>query len=438
MLKKFSKLLLILLIAFIVSSSSLVCLADEIHEHSDNETTVQTTEDSTTSDENTTGQLETHVGDLYLFDNDIVMDKYVDGNVFLCGNNVKISGTVNGNLFVFADTVTFDNSLVRYSIFACANSVYYNGGCGNSNSYDYGNLYVMANNFESTYYSYVTGDIKSMASKVTLKSAVGRDVDLICNTLNIGEGEDIPIIYGNLRYTANNEITIPDGLIVGGGSANYTKLGTTTYSITSILIGFATCIVTVLALYTILRKSSPKFTEKISNQKFSITKLLKAFAIGIASIVVISILIILLAGTVIGVRLSAILALLFVILCIIAVPTLTISITSKLKHILKLEKASVFYLVLSLVSIILYGITLIPYAGIILGFVINVTSIGLIINIYLPHKELSEEEKLAREEAKELAKENKEKRKQEKLEAKTAKKQEKLGTKEAKKNDKEN
>ena len=31
-------------------------------------------------------------------------------------------------------------------------------------------------------------------------------MDLICSTVNFGEGEDIPLFYGNLRYTANKEL----------------------------------------------------------------------------------------------------------------------------------------------------------------------------------------------------------------------------------------
>ena len=62
-------------------------------------------------------------------------------------------------------------------------------------------------------------------------------------------------------------------------------------------------------------------------------------------------------------------------------------------------------------------------------------AVGTIINMYLPHKELTDEEKAILEDAKAQAKENKEKRKQEKLEAKEAKKQAKLEAKEAKKKD---
>lgn len=402
MLKKFSKFLLFVLVLFVVTSSSLICFADEEHDHEHDSAST-----SETNGESTSTEVEIHYGDLYLFDTNIVMDKMVDGNVFIFGNNVEITGQVNGNLFIFAD------------------KVYYNGACND--------LYVAATNLEMTYDSYVARDVKAMGSNVTLKSFVVRDVDLLCNTLNLGEGEDIPIIYGNLRYTSNNEITIPEKTLVSG-SATYTKpseLNNTTSSVTDILIGFATCVFTTLALYVIFKKFATNFIEKTSNQKFNILKLLKAFGIGLISIILTILLFILLTATAIGVNLAFIIVMLFGILCLLSVPTLAISITKILKPILKIEKNSMSCLVLSLVSVILYGITLIPFIGGLLGLIINITAIGLIITAFIPHKELTDEEKAAKEESK---KQSKEKRKQEKLEAKETKKKEKESKKENKNN----
>lgn len=435
MIKKLSKFLLIMFIMFVVLSYSFICFADEEHSHEDTNSTVETNDEVLTTGEANTEEPEIHTGDLYVFDNKIVMDKYVDGNVFLFGNDIEITGRVNGNLFVFGDNVKFNEAIVRYSIFACANSVYYNGGCGTE--YDYGNLYVAASNFEATYDSYVTGDVKAVASNTILKAAIYRDVDLISNNINLGEGTDILNVYGNFRYTSNREITIPEGVVAGKGTVTYNSTNdiTVVESISDILIGFITSIVTVLALYIILNKLTPKFIEKIYNSKFYFVSVIKAFGIGLATIAIVLIVIILLIGTIAGASLSILLALIFAILYIISMPVLTIKIANTLKPALKIEKTSIFYLVIVLVSIILHGITLIPFVGGILGLIINITAIGLVVDIFLPHKELTEEEILALEEIKKEAKENKEKIKQEKLEAKEIKKAKKLELKESKKKD---
>jgi len=423
MLKKFSKFLLIILVVFLVSSSSFICFADEEHDH--DHTTTTETNDETTLNESTSVEENIYYGDLYIFDNNVVMDKLVDGNVFIIGNNVEITGNINGNLYVLANKLNLNKCTIVYSIYACANSVYYNAGCY------YGDLYVASNNLEMSFNSFVARDVKAVSSNIIFKSAVGRDVDLICDTVNFGEGSDVSAIYGNLRYTANKEISIPENVMVDKGTVTFTS----NYKIENIVITFGTCIVTVLALYIILNKLTPKFIEKVNSNNFSVLSLLKALGIGLATFVIVLLFTILLTGTMVGISLAAILALLFTILYIVATPVLIIKITNALKPALRIEKTSMFYLVIVLISIILHGITLIPFVGGLLGLIINVTAIGLIVNVFLPHKKLTPEEKNAIEEHKKEVKENKEKRKQEKLEAKELKKAKKLELKESKKKD---
>lgn len=417
--KKISKFLLTLLLITMVTFSFSTCFAEV-----DGEVTKSVTDGSavTTSDtpEETTAEQEIHNGDLYLFDTNIVMDKLVDGNVFIFGNNVEIKGQVNGNLFVCANTLKFNECYVRYSVFACANSIYYNGACND--------LYAACNNLEMTYDSYVVRDVKATCADAIFRAAVGRDVDLACNKVNFGEVESAPIIYGNLRYTANSEATIPEGVITDNGSVTYTRINSTkniSETITDIIIGFLTCIATVLVIYALTKNFTPNFFEKLSNKELSILNLLKALGIGLLTTIVVIITSIILLITTIGAKLSLILITLFIVLCFVAVPALTIAITNALKPAFKIEKTSMFCLILALVSIILYGITLIPVVGGILGFIIKMIAIGLLIDMMLPHKELSEDEVKAIAEAKKQAKANKEKRKQENLEAKNAKKADK-------------
>jgi len=413
MLKKFSKFLVLILVMFIISSSSFICLADEPEENSNILTTTQTNEEITTEDP-------VHYGDLFLFDNNIVMDQQVDGNVFIFGNNIEITGIINGNLFVFANTLTLSNEcIVRYSIFICANSVYYDGGSYN------GSLYVAANNVEMTYNSYVAKDVKAIAKNIIFKSAIGRDADLICNNLDLGEGSNIPLIYGNLRYSAKNEIEIPEGAITSPNSVTYTKHSQlNSSSIIDILTSFLTIIVTVSVIYCIISKYTPNFAQKLSSQKLSVLKLFKAFGIGLLSMITFVVIFTLLLLSSIGVDLAILLLAIYSVISLISVPILIIIITNILKPILKIEKTPMFYLILILVTIILQGLTLITFIGEFLGLIIFATALGLFISMYLPHKELTDEEKLALEETKKQAKENKEKRKQEKLEAKIAKKEE--------------
>jgi len=437
MLKKFSKFLLLTLLIFVISTSSFVCLAHVEDELTNVVTLPETNEEETTTDDTETTEENLHTSDLYLFGNEIVMDKMVDGDVFIIGNKVKITGQVNGSLYVIANKISFDGALIRYSIFACADYMYYNNG----GTYE-SNAYIIANTLDATYTSYVARDLKALVSDITLKSAVGRDADLICNTLDLGEGEDIPLIYGDLRYTANNELTIPDDAVEGSSTYSKQYLGN---SVVGILMSFGTCIVTALSALIILSKLTPKFVEKLSSNKLSVLSLLKAFVIGLATIATVAIFMILLIGTGVGIILAVILGLLLIILYILANPVFAIRITNALKRTLRIENTTMFYLVLALISSILYGITFIPVFGFALGLIINVIAIGLIVNVFLPQKELTDEEKSAIKEKEKQTNELKEKRKKEKLEAKAIKKEEKIKVKndtkqakESKKKDKEN
>lgn len=416
MIKKNLKILLAILLIAIMSltfSYSFVQATDAV---ATSETSTETAVETNTVEEDNI-----HNGDLYLFDTKVVMDKLVDGNVFIFGQEVEITGQVNGNLFVCANKITFDNCYIRYSVFACANSIYYNGACND--------FYVASNDLEMTYDSYVIRDVKAASTNMTFRAAVGRDADISFDSIDLGEGENIPVIYGNLRYSSPSEVTVPEGVITETGTVTYTNESEENSSSTSIyevIINFLVCIVTAIIIYLIIKAFIPKLYEKIGNEKISIIKLLKSFVIGLATIVAVVIAFILLLISQIGLKLAFVLLAVFVLICLISAPVFAIIVTNALKQTLKLDKKSMFLLVLSLVSIILYGVTLIPAIGGIFSFILTPISIGMLVNLFIPHKELTDEEKA-----------EKEKIKAEKAELKAARKQEKLEAKEAKKNNKE-
>lgn len=417
MLKKFSKLLFLLLVILTVSSFSFSYATDAV---TTSETDTDTIDMSTNTDDNI------HYGDLYLIGNNINMDKIVYGSVFIIGNTVEVTGQIENDLYVIANTLNIDSSisnggLIQGKIYALAGSINYNGACSYLNS--------ISNNITMTYNSYVIGNAKIASSNATIESAIGRDLELLCNTANFGKDNYFAAIYGNLTYAANNNIEIPEGIVTK--DINHKSLISClhNYNIKNIIINIIGSIFTVLVLYFILNKFNKNFIETVSNKKLSFINLLKAFGIGLASVVIVALISLLLLVTAIGVKLAIILVLLYSLLCFISIPTLSIVITKTLKPTLKLKKTLVFLLVLSLVSVVLYGLTLIPFAGIILNLIINITAIGLIILNYLPHKEITDEEKAKKVETKKLAKEKKEERKQEKTKNKMDKKQNKLETK---------
>lgn len=424
MLKKFSKLLLVSLLVFTLASNISICLADNeddialISDTSESNPVETSETDETSTISTDTEEDTTHYGDLYLCDTNVVIDNIIYGNVYVIANTVEITGQIEGNLFVLTNSLKLDSSvnkggIVGGNIYACANSIYYNG----ASTY----LYALCSNIEMTYDSYVMRDAKISSIKANIKAAIGRNIDLKSISIDFGESDQIPLIYGKLTFNSLTNTEIPDGIVTNSSEEQIVQKELFDYSILDILIRLISVVVTILAIYFILNKFTPNFVEKIYNKKISIINILKALGIGLVITIAVALVSVLLLLTVVGAKLGFILSLSFIVLCFIAVPTFGIVIAKSLKSSLKLEKNSMFILVLGLVSIIIYGVTLIPYAGIILNIIIKATSIGLIIYSFFPDKGLTDEEM-----AKKIkAKEDKEKKKQEKLEAKKARKSKK-------------
>ena len=385
MLKKFSKLLILLLVILTICSFSFCYATDAV---TTSETATQTTDVS----ESTANNI--HYGNLYLVGTDVVVDKIVYGSVFVIGNTVEITGQIENDLYVIANTLKVDSSvnkggLIQGNIYAIANSIDFNGVCNY--------LYSISTKINTTYESCVYGNAKIITSNATILSAIVRDLELLCTKASFSENEQPAVIYGNLTYASINDIEIPEGIV----SKDIIHKGFIStlhnYSLKNIIIGIVSAIVTVLALYFVLNKFTPNFVEKINSKKLSAINLLKAFGIGLASIILVLLVSLILLVTFVGAKLAIILVLLYIVLCFISVPALSIAIAKALKPVLKVEKTIIFLLVLSAVSIVLYGLTLIPFAGIVLSFIIKVTAIGLIIYSYLlHHKELTDEEKIAK------------------------------------------
>lgn len=397
MLKKFSKLLLVLLLIFTLAANISICFAD----NEDDIATISDTsesnpvETSETTEDNVEEKDTTHYGDLYLFDNNVVIDNIVYGNVYVMANTVEITGQIEGNLFVLTNSLKLDSSvskggIVGGSIYVCADNIYYNGAC----TY----LYAVCNNLEMTYNSYVVRDVKALSTNTILKAAVGRDVDLNSKSIDLGSNEDTPVIYRNFRYTSPQSVTIPENVMSDSGSVIYTneadQNNSTMETVKNIIIECAIYIVTSISIFIIAKKITPNLLEKTKAQKFSAVNLLKAFGIGICSVIIVILFCILLLMTTIGIKLSFILALIFIVLCLVSVPIFTITITNKLTEKFKLDKPVKFYIALCLINIVLYLATIIPYVGWLFSLLITSTSIGLLVSLIIPHKKIAKEESL--------------------------------------------
>lgn len=400
MLKKKTKFIVILLAAFLMVSTFSFATDEGIMPISETseEKTIEPRETETSTETNeaqTTEQSEIYNGDLYLFENDIVMDQLVDGNVFIFGNNVKITGKVNGCLFVCANNLTFDEeSYVIQSIYACANTIKFNGIVQVD-------LYASCRQLDMSSDSFVGRDLRVGADTLNFSSGVGRNAFVYVNNFNFMAESD-PIIYGDLTYTASRELSLSQELVQGNISYKpdmeneESPIGEVILDKVFELCSSLLYVAVVLVLAILL---APKFIEKASSY-VTTQAICKSFGIGLLATIIAVVVSLVLLFSVIGIPVSFAIVALLVLLISIATAVTSICITYKLKEKFAYSKNYLTYLTLAGVVIVIWALKLIPYVGWIISFVVKMIGLGVIV-YYLLTKNKSNKEETVKKEKKE-------------------------------------
>ena len=209
--------------------------------------------------------------------NAINEENYKQGDVYLVGDEVTVDYIVDGNLFVFANTVNI-NSQIGGDAFIVANNVFVNEG-----GYIFSNLFAFSSNvningvvYDLYAYSnrsvningYIYRDARVATKDLTLSGTIGRNAYLDVNNISAStastdeEGNTLTsqgTIYGNLNYTAKQELSIPDGIVTG--DINYTQSKTTS-SIQSYIISLGRFLVTAVIIWLLCLWLAPKFLDR--------------------------------------------------------------------------------------------------------------------------------------------------------------------------------
>lgn len=373
MLKNKSKLIIaIITILLLISTISFATNSDVASPTSSEENTVSTVPSENSTDSESIAESDIRDRDLYLFDDNIVMDELVDGNVFLFGENIEITGKVNGSLYAFGNKVTFKSGAsVIQSTYICANEVYFDG--------DAHDLYAFCNTLNMTYNSFIVRDLRVAASTFTYSGGVGRNAYVVAENFTFTtEDENDGLVYGDLNYYSKSELELSKDYVQG--NLNYNKLDTSTkLSTADIIIRKVTSLFTSLLFTIVIFLLSiwitPKFIEKTSS--FVSTKALPAFGIGLLALIVIPIISILLMISVIGVPVGFVILGLYILVLTICIPIVNICITYKLKEKFNFDKTYKTILTLIAISLVVWALTQIPYIGIYIQLLLIVIGLGI-------------------------------------------------------------
>ena len=339
--------------------------------------------DNTTSTENTNAEnVKTNYkkSDVYLSGKDINIDYIVDGNLYVCADTVTINSQIGGDAFIFAKKIIVDkDAYIFNNLFALADSIEIKGL-----AYD---VYSCSN--EITLSGNIYRDIKVTANKITINGVIGRDAYVNCKNIafNTEENSSNAKIYGNLSYSAPNEITIPNKVVVG--DTKFTQSGFKNISpsqvIKNYLLSLCTFIVFVLLIYFVLSKCKSDFQK--DDLKLNASSILKTFLLGFLAIVIIPIIAILLLITFIGSTAGLTLLTFYVLLIFISLAIFTITVNKYLCQRAKITKTPATIGMLIVSSLVVSIMTKTPYVGAVLYIIFFIFGFGIIIKNLLPKNE---------------------------------------------------
>lgn len=387
MLKNKIKIIAIFLALVLLLSTTFV-FAD--NENSDNKPMAISTDTSTDEIENVVTNDQTQnnnykKSDVYLVDDNITIDYIVDGNLFICADTVTINSQIGGDAFIFAKNVIInEEGYVFNNLFTAAESVEIKGVV-----YD---AFALTKNFTLSG-GYVYRDLKVACDTLNINGVIGRNAFVDCATINFNTDEsNSGIIYGDLNYTSNSEISIPENAV--SGNVNYTepKLSpdkSITSIITDYILDLGEFLVFVLIIWLVCLILAPKFLS--NTNKYIGKKTLGILGYGLLALIVIPIACIILILLQLTSGFSLFLLALYILGIVISKSLFTITANNYICSKLKLNKNLGILGMLILSGIVIWAITQIPYIGGFISFIISVLGLGILVASILPKNSKKEQ-----------------------------------------------
>ena len=330
--------------------------------------------------------------DVYLIGDEITIDYVVDGNLFVIAKTVNINSQIGGDAFICAQTINVGQKGYIFSnLFALSQELKVDGVV-----YD---LYTCSQN--TTINGYIYRDIKVASNTLNLNGTIGRNAFVTVENLKFSEtndtesnGESISsskaMIYGNLNYSAKNEINIPEGTVTG--TVNYSKLDVSEgNNVSNILqnyiLDLGTFLVTVSVIWLLILWLAPKFLSK--TDYLVSEKVLPS--LGFGALATVSIIIAAIILVILGITAEiALLSIgLLALLLFIGVPTFTISLNQFICSKLKMDKNIAKFGILIATSAVIWLTTLIPFVGGLINLIIKLIGLGIIVNYVITNRKES-------------------------------------------------
>lgn len=346
-------------------------------DNNNSQNTITTPQEGDANNANVNTENQMKKGDVYIAQNDVIIDYIVDGNVFILGNNVTITSQIGGDVFVCAKNVTISEQAYIFSnLFVLAENVNIKGIV-----YD---LYSIANNI--TIDGYIYRDIKASSSTLNINGVIGRNAYIGCEKINFAvqnqndeNGSTVTnagLIAGDLTYSSSQEISIPEKAV--SGKVNFEQIiKTTNNTISTYLISLGSLLVIVLVVWGLSLLVAPKFL-KSTNDLIASKKIFPVLGCGILTPIAITVLAILLLFINITASISLLLLTILALLFALSTSVTIIAINNLICKKLKISKNIGILGILILTTTVLWAICLIPFVGGIISILAVIIGMGLI------------------------------------------------------------
>ncbi len=341
-------------------------------------------------------------GDEYLFQDTVTIDTPVDGNLFIMANTVTINTQIGGDAFILADTINIDeNGYILNNIFACANIIHVKGVVYN--------IYSIGDTL--TIDGFVYRDVKSICNTLNINNMIGRNVFVDCSSINFKEKpntEETPsitsygTIQGDLNYSSDEEIFIPNGHV--SGETHFSQLQNhTTFDISNYIYSLGAILVSAIIIWLLGLWISPKLLHN-SSHPITVRKALQIIGLGIIVPIVMTLLSVIILLIPITSQLTVLLLCVLAVLFFISTSVAIIDINTMICNKLKITQNLYTLGFLIVTTIIFWLLALIPYVGMVISLIAIIWGIGTIsYNILIkenanekksdPNKKISNSEK---------------------------------------------
>ena len=382
--KNKTKIIAIFTILILLFSTTFVFAENEV---SDNPTTPISTEtneieNSIENEVNDSQSLEETYkkSDVYLTGDNVTIDYIVDGNLFVCADTVTINSQIGGDAFILAKNIVINEEAYVFSnLFAISDSIEIKGVI-----YD---IYALAENITVSG-GYIYRDVKVSCDTLNINGTIGRNAFVACSAINFNTDQSTNgVIYGNLDYASNSEISIPENVV--NGTVTYNQISISTempiqFIIASYILNLGKFLAFLLIVWLICLWLAPKFLNNTNN--YVGKKTLEVLGYGLLTIIAIPVACIVLILLQLTSKFSLWLLALYILVLIISKLIFTITANNYICSKFNINKNLGIFGMLIISGIIVWILTQIPYIGGVISFITTVLGLGMLIVSILPKK----------------------------------------------------